>query len=88
MASPLAEAFEANGAATRAFELTLGIRAGPWQLAVALTAGLLSDAPGVRAKRRTRLHKRETALAPCEEERSSNAYPCSRSLSAAGARED
>jgi hypothetical protein len=43
--SPLAEAIDAIGTATRAVKLTLGIRAGPSELAVALTGGLLSGAP-------------------------------------------
>jgi hypothetical protein len=42
--SPLADAVEAIGSAVRECRLQLGIRAGPWELAVALTGGLLCDA--------------------------------------------
>jgi hypothetical protein len=41
--SPLADAVEAIGSAVRECRLQLGIRAGPWELAVALTGGLLCD---------------------------------------------
>ena len=41
--SPLADAVEAIGGAVRECRLALGIRAGPWELAVALTGGLLYD---------------------------------------------
>ncbi len=48
--SRVANALQALGTAARACRLQLGIRAGPWELAVALTGGLLSgvprDAPG------------------------------------------
>ncbi len=48
--SPGTNAVQALGTAARACRLQLGIRAGPWELAVALTGGLLSgvprDAPG------------------------------------------
>jgi hypothetical protein len=44
--SPLADAVEAIGSAVRECQLQLGIRAGPWELAVALSGGLLCD--GVR----------------------------------------
>jgi hypothetical protein len=43
--SPLADAVEAIGSAVRECRLQLGIRAGPWELAVALTGGLLCDGP-------------------------------------------
>ena len=43
--SPLAYAVEAIGSAVRDCRLQLGIRAGPWELAVALTGGLLCDGP-------------------------------------------
>jgi hypothetical protein len=43
--SPLADAVEAIGAAVRECRLQLGIRAGPWELAVALTGGLLCGSP-------------------------------------------
>jgi Domain of unknown function (DUF6431) len=43
--TPLGDAVEAIGVATRAVKLALGIRAGPWELAVALTGGLLSGTP-------------------------------------------
>jgi Domain of unknown function (DUF6431) len=43
--SPLADAVEAIGSAVRECRLQLGIRAGPWELAVALTSGLLCDGP-------------------------------------------
>ena len=43
--SPLADAVEALGLATRACRLVLRTRAGPWELAVALTGGLLCGAP-------------------------------------------
>ena len=39
---PLGDAIEALGSAVRECRLRLGIRAGPWELAVALTGGLLS----------------------------------------------
>jgi hypothetical protein len=39
--SPLGDVVEALGSAVRACRLRLGIRAGPWELAVALTGGLL-----------------------------------------------
>ena len=39
--SPLGDAVEALGSAVRACRLQLGIRAGPWELAVAITGGLL-----------------------------------------------
>lgn len=41
-ASPLGDAVEALGSAVRECRLQLGIRAGPWELAVAITGGLLS----------------------------------------------
>ena len=41
--SPLTDAVEAIGSAVRERRLQLGIRAGPWELAVALTGGLLCD---------------------------------------------
>ncbi|MDQ6804971.1 MAG: DUF6431 domain-containing protein [Actinomycetota bacterium] len=41
--SPLADAVEAIGSAVRECRLAIGIRAGPWELAVALTGGLLCD---------------------------------------------
>lgn len=44
-ASPLAGAVDAIGAAARACRLELGTRASPWELAVALTGGLLHDRP-------------------------------------------
>lgn len=43
--SPLTDAAEAIGSAARECRLQLGIRAGPWELAVALTGVLLSDGP-------------------------------------------
>jgi hypothetical protein len=43
--SPLADAVEALGAAVRACRSQLGMRAGPWELAVALTGGLLHGRP-------------------------------------------
>ena len=43
--SPLADAVDALGRAVRECRLCLGIRAGPWELAVALTGGLLSGRP-------------------------------------------
>jgi hypothetical protein len=43
--SPLADAVEALGAAVRACTAQLGMRAGPWELAVALTGGLLQGRP-------------------------------------------
>jgi len=43
--SPLTDAVEAIGSAVRECRLALGIRAGPWELAVALTGGLLCDGP-------------------------------------------
>ena len=43
--SPLADAVEALGIAVRACELHLAMRAGPWELAVALTGGLLHGRP-------------------------------------------
>ncbi|MGO9956375.1 MAG: helix-turn-helix domain-containing protein [Solirubrobacteraceae bacterium] len=42
--SPLTDAVEAIGSAVRECRLQLGIRAGPWELAVALTGGLLCEA--------------------------------------------
>lgn len=39
--SPLADAVQALGGAVRECRLRLGIRAGPWELTVALTGGLL-----------------------------------------------
>ena len=44
--SPLTDAVEAIGSAVRECRLALGIRAGPWELAVALTGGLLATALG------------------------------------------
>jgi hypothetical protein len=44
-ASPLAGALDALGAAARACRLELGMRASPWELAVALTGGLLHGRP-------------------------------------------
>ena len=41
--SPLTDAVEAIGGAVRECRLQLGIRAGPWELAVALSGGLLCD---------------------------------------------
>jgi hypothetical protein len=43
--SPLADAVEALGAVVRACRLQLGMRAGPWELAVAVTGGLLHGHP-------------------------------------------
>jgi len=43
--SPLADAVEALGVAVRACRLHLATRAGPWELAVALTGGLLHGRP-------------------------------------------
>jgi hypothetical protein len=43
--SPLADAVEALGSAVRECRLRLGIRAGPWELVVALTGGLLCGCP-------------------------------------------
>ena len=49
--SPLGDAVEALGRAVRECRLRLGIRAGPWQLAVALTGGLLcGSAPDPEAR--------------------------------------
>ena len=42
--SPLGDAVEALGSAVRECRLGLGIRAGPWELAVAITGGLLGGA--------------------------------------------
>jgi hypothetical protein len=44
-ASPLAGAVDALGATARACRLELGMRASPWELAVALTGGLLHGRP-------------------------------------------
>ena len=44
-ASPLAGALDALGEAARASRLQLGMRASPWELAVALTGGLLQGRP-------------------------------------------
>src|SRR5512144_1080710 len=43
--SPVADAVDALGAVTRACRLRLGRRAPPWELAVALTGGLLHGQP-------------------------------------------
>jgi hypothetical protein len=43
--SPLTDAVEALGAAVRARRLHLGVRASPWEFAVALTGGLLAGCP-------------------------------------------
>ena len=43
--SPLADAVEALGIAVRACRSQLRMRAGPWELAVALTGGLLHGHP-------------------------------------------
>lgn len=42
---PLADAIDALGAAARACRLHLGMRTSPWELAVALTGGLLHGRP-------------------------------------------
>ena len=52
--SPLADAVEAIGSAVRECRLHLGIRAGPWELAVALTGGLLCDGPSATTRRSLR----------------------------------
>jgi hypothetical protein len=44
-ASPFAEAVDALGSAVRACRICLNKRAGPWELAVALTGGLLHGRP-------------------------------------------
>jgi hypothetical protein len=43
--SPVAEAVEALGIAIRAWRLNIAARASPWELAVALTGGLLTGHP-------------------------------------------
>ena len=45
IASPFAEAVDALGSAVRACRLCLDARAGPWELAVVLTGGLLHGRP-------------------------------------------